>query len=741
MRSAHRILSSASWRRRGAALGGLLLALLAAQCILLPEEGFRGERIANRRPVVRITAGVVEDGVETENRIHFFWYGADSDGVIRRFEWAIDDTTSERAWHWTTEFDAEVPFDATHPAAGRTFSDWHTFFVRAVDNDGARSAPDQRYFDAHTIAPSSEIIAPQPQDGARWASALRISWSGEDLDGSRADHLPAWYEYKLVRFQTTPNPSNIAGVRRAFRDSVNVFFGNIDRDDFPADSLGDYYLQALRAWTRVDGTTIDYAWLRGLDVGRTYGFAVRAIDEAGAVEPEFARNRNWVFFRVGNERIHLQLCEPSLGCQIFNNFTFERIWEVSVAPEQAIRFRWQGDASLTGSQPGPSNYGFDIPDPDDDAFRDANGIGGWIGWGNWTRMREPISFPRSDEGKTHYFYLKMRDVTNTSETETNCAVAIRISRLSFTRKFLLVDDLYGAPASCVGSPPSDEQTDDLRIGLFGNVMEEFLPAGETWSQFSTFGSEISGGPAELPSTFLDTLGTYQNIIWDCGSAHAVGFSEGIDRGFLARYLGAGGNLLLLVDRGPVTQTSDCRYTQLDPCCPCQGSCLGQLWVTGSGFLWELLGLRGCIDKPRHPSGSSRQMVPQTLVRAESMHPLYPDLVLDPQRWRCGSFDRGILAFEGLHLNEDEPDDDPWYGRQVAAGNMRILYRAQTWQTGTSTDSLPIAWRTPARGDATPAEDLDRGRVVTFAFHPYYFDRGTVRTAMSYALRWLVTGSE
>ncbi|MBD3236037.1 MAG: hypothetical protein GF330_04990 [Candidatus Eisenbacteria bacterium] len=714
----------------------ILLLLGAGRCILTPEEGFLGQRIANRLPRAQITAGVVEESTQTANRVRFYWYGADSDGVIRRFEWAVDDTVTERAWHWTEAFDAEIPFRATQPDSARRFSDWHTFFIRAVDNDGARSTPDRRYFNAHTIAPRSEIVYPPPSTADRWASTLRISWDGEDLDGSRADGLPAWYEYKLVRFESAPNPNDLEAVRVAFRDSVNVVFGDLERDDFPPDSLGDYYQQAQRAWKRVDGTEVDHAWLRGLDQGRTYGFALRAIDEAGAVEPEFVRNRNWVFFRVGNERIRVTLCEPSIGCQVFNNFTFGRIWEINVAVGQQIRFRWEGDASLTGSEPGPSNYGFDIPDPSDDAYRDADGRGGWIGWGNWTQMREPITFPETDAGKTHYFYLKMRDITNLLETETDCAVAIRVSRLSFSRKFLLVDDLYGAPSPCVGLPPRDAETDAWRVDLFDDVMEEFLPVGETWGQYAAFGDETSGAPAEIPSDFLETLGTYQNVIWDCGSGHPVGFLGAISRGLLSRYVAAGGNLLLMIDQGPVSQTSDCRHTQPDPCCPCSGSCLGQLWTTGSGFLWELLGLRGCIDKPRHPSGDARQMVGETLLRARAVHPLYPDLVLDPARWRCGSFERGLLAFEGLHPNAEEPEDDPWYGREAAAGELRVLYQSQTWEAGAKTDSLPVAWRTPGSSIAT-----GRGRAVAFAFHPYYFETTALQTAMGYALRWVATGAE
>jgi hypothetical protein len=133
------------------------------------------------------------------------------------------------------------------------------------------------------------------------------------------------------------------------------------------------------------------------------------------------------------------------------------------------------------------------------------------------------------------------------------------------------------------------------------------------------------------------------------------------------------------------------------------------------------------------------MAPQTLVRAEAMHALYPDLTLDPRRGTCGSFERGLLAFEGFVGNANEPADDPWYGREVRRGGMELLYRARTRAPGVETDNAVVAWRTMPTSEG--GETTTRGRVVTFAFHPYYFQEQSLRTSMRYALRWLITGAE
>ncbi|MCX5737453.1 MAG: hypothetical protein NTZ61_02960, partial [Proteobacteria bacterium] len=208
-------------RRLGLVLLALLVLLPLPQCLLLPESGFVGEPAPNVRPLVKITGGVLLDSVSTDARVRFYWFGSDDDGIIRWFEWAIDDTLSEGGWHRTTSYDAVIPFRAKDPQAGTDFAGWHTFYVRSVDNDYERSHADQRFFNTHTIAPYTEIVNPEPTVGARWASTLNITWLGDDSDGSRADGQPSFFEYKLILFVGPVNPGDLAGIRAKFADYPN----------------------------------------------------------------------------------------------------------------------------------------------------------------------------------------------------------------------------------------------------------------------------------------------------------------------------------------------------------------------------------------------------------------------------------------------------------------------------------------------------------------------------------------
>lgn len=715
-------------RRVALGLMGVALAVLLPHCLLLPESGLVGDLVANEKPLVRITGGVLEDSVGVEARVHFYWFGADNDGVVRWFEYAVDDTVSEGAWHRTTSFDATLSFTARHPESGERFAGWHSFYIRAVDDDFSRSAPARRYFNARTIAPATEIISPTPRVDARWASTIRITWQGEDPDGSRADRLPSWFEYKQVLFQGTVNLGDVQALRTAFRDSTNVLLDSLRLQDFPS---REYFRQAREAWVRVPGTT-STVWLENMAVGRTYGFAVRAVDESGAVEPNLEWG-NYVVFSVENRNIDVYLTEEGLGAFRFNSPDYTT-WEVNVAPNQRIRFRWTGDATSSGSEPGPSNYGFDIPDPDTEVDRAVDGQGGWIGWGERSRMQNSIFYTRDDEGETHHFYLKMRDISRSEATETRCHVELTVARLSFIRKFLMIDDLRGVPRGCTLTiRPTDAQTDAfLRRVTAG--LSEHLPPGEAVGTYDTFKSGDVESAPDIPEDFLTTIGTYQNLIWDSGEVDETGLYAAVDQGDVARYRGAGGNLLLLIHKGPITAiTRTFAENAEEEMCPYEGVSATEPWTTLS-FLYQGMHLRGCVDKPRSTLGSVG-VERNSMVAARAANGLYQDLTLNWDAWGCRT--KGITQYECLLPGTTDPDEVPWY---ESDDGLEVLYRVETFRANQRFSGLPVAWRTSATHEDS-LQGIAPGRMVIFAFHPYFMNEAGVTQAMTLALQWLVTGSE
>ncbi len=723
-------------------MGVLAVGLLAPQCILLPEDGFSGEEVRNERPIVRITGGVLEDSLDVENRVHFYWYGADDDGVIRWFEWAVDDTISENAWRRTTSFDEIIFTQAATLTTGDEYAEWHTFYIRSVDDQFSRSTPDQRFFNANTIAPTSQIDTPPPVDGARWAATLRFTWFGEDLDAEAADKVPAYFEVKHVQ-DPGVDVTREEEVRRLFEEGRNLLLAP-QESEYPSDSLKLYFEQASRAWKRVPGSVTEQ-WLEGMSVGSRYGFAVRAIDEAGAMEQKFQRNQNWVLFQVRDALITVVIFEPSMGNHRFDSSEFGEPWEVTVAPGQRFRFRWVADASASGTEPGPCNYGFDIPDPDDpsEPFRATDGQGGWIGWAPREQMQEPVSFP-ADGPKTRYFYLKMRDISNKRETETKCIVEITVAQFGFTKKFLVVDDQRRRPAAPplnTNPPPvpNDDAFEDAWRDEVLLSMQDFLPTGEEPGMHAMFPDEGTSPSIDIPDNFLDTMGEYETIIWDCAGGSDVGLELAAVNMLLSRYIGAGGNMLLFTWVGPVSKiTKEFSERATEPMEPSPEDLSdGQAW-NQFGFLWQHLHLRGAVDKPR---GEDLTRDRRSLVRAVAVDPAYPDIPLDYSRWGGNWQDpsnrRGSHYYECLYPSDSDEGVEPWYTREEG---LEPIYSARCYtDINHDLNDRPIAWRTFAT-DEDLQVGLDRGKIVCFAFHPYFFDVTATETAVSLSLMWLADES-
>jgi hypothetical protein len=717
----------------------MVLGLTPLRCILVPEDGYSGEREPNRPPTVQITGGVFADSVDVGNRVHFRWFGADEDGVVRHFEWAVDDTTTEGAWQRTSSAGQVVVLSATQPAQGGTATDWHTFYVRAVDDQLARSVIDQRFFNATTVAPTSRLMNLGPVDGTNWAREPSLAWLGEDLDATDPRRLPVSYEIKFVE-DPDVNLADETVVRQLFEEAPNLLLLP-DPDDYPSDPELRNFEEALRAWKRVPATVTE-TQLPGMQLGRRYIFGVRAIDEAGACEQKFTRNENWVVLPNELRLVTVVVYEPSLGSHRFDTFNFSNPWQVAVTPGQRLQFRWRVDVPARGQKFASCNYGFDIPDPEDPAepFQDPDGLGGWAGWDRYEQTQTAIVF-EADQGPVHHLYLKLRDVAAHNVWEMKCMVEIRVRELAMDRKCLIVDDQRRRPFSpWFNSMRTDDALEDAWRADVLSSLAEYLPPGEQADEFSTHPDEATSPQVVIPDELLDHLLEYQTVIWDCATADESGLQPVISDQILSRYVGAGGNLLLQVWDGVISAVvPGFTATSEDYILPHPDDVTGGWIWNGFGFLWHHLHLRGPVDKPR---GEERDRDRNSLVKAVSADPNFPDLALDRVRWGNDPSNpedtRGDRFYECLVPDRLGVGDEPWYERDEA---LHVLYTARCWASTGRTDlnDSPIAWRIdPALGsDPHP----DYGRIVCLDFHPYYFDVQATEVAMSQALMWLMAGEE
>jgi hypothetical protein len=275
-----------------AAFAVMLLAQLG--CLLIPEDTEKGSRVGNVRPEVRITGGApapLPSGIDY--KINFQWHGTDPDGVVVRYQYAIDDTLSASAWRDTTGTSLQTVMRAANrnlhldtidpanpPPKGdslRGFSQWHSFYVRAVDNEFAVSVPSVQYFNARTIAPSAQITFPNLllTTDPELQPTVVVKWTGQDIDSSNPDHIPAFFEYKRVAITANTISDDDA------RDSLYTA-NNLDLPDSLVTGGN------RTRWVRVPSSVTQFT-ISGMQTGAAYAFAVRAVDEAGAVEPVLSR--------------------------------------------------------------------------------------------------------------------------------------------------------------------------------------------------------------------------------------------------------------------------------------------------------------------------------------------------------------------------------------------------------------------------------------------------------------------
>ncbi len=710
----------------------LALGFFQLQCLLVPDDTRDGEVIANKPPSVRITAGAATaDTFGVDYKVTFRWNGVDEDGIVSLYQFAIDDTVSESAWRDTTGFSALVKFTAStidegDPERDR-FTDWHTFYVRAVDNENAVSASDKRFFNARTIAPTSEITFPTNQGSIpRLQRTLIIRWDGEDLDSSDPDRKPVAWEYKLTQI------------------------GNIvlDKDEAIIDSLtlaNNLLLDTLRVgdkrrWIRVPSEERSIR-LSNLTAGDELVFAVRAVDEAGAVEPLLERNRNFLPFivRAGSGVPLVTMGEPTAG-----SFTFGEdgeVWDISVPSGRELRFSWVGDAAGYGSEAGNSNYALDIPDPENESIRDPNGVGGWIGWGTWSETVNPISFGPEDAGTTHNFWVKMRDISDSRESERICQVRIFVVPFTFERLVLIVDD-----SKFPTLPPNDQQHDEFMNNVFLRRFQDFGLIKE----YPVYGTPERSSPVGANNMELQDLAQYQHVVWHTQVATTVSqqplWIVETNKGFLSSYLAAGGRLLMTGGRLSsflVDVRGDFTYPKEAP----NPDGTGEPDFQIDSFVWKFMRMRNELVSvaTRGPGNSTQRRQASGLVELRSQLVTFPDIPLDFDKrnpWDevngGTSFRGGIVDWEGFQGNQRPI---------LQMAGLDTIYTPVTMDTTLQFgkifggfDDAVVGWRYESTS-ADTAAGSQQGRTVVLDFQPYWFDSDAVGNAGTASINWLRTGQD
>jgi hypothetical protein len=420
----------------------LAIAAAAAGCGKSTGPGL----VANMRPTVDLSfAPGSSDSVNYSVRIN--WFGSDADGQVVGFEYAVDPPASptpgnDTVWVSTTASELALFFPSKQPRRPLAppgsvvpSSDYHTFVIKAIDNEGARSAPVSRSFTSFTIAPETTIRIPSPtqQLAISTTPSLTISWTGSDSDGSQG---PVKYKFKLVP-ATTISPNNPEGITA----------GQI-QEYFEADA-GTFFA----SWDSVSGDTTS-KFYQGLTTQARYYFAVIAFDEAGAYEPRFNLNSNVLQFRPTLDKLGPKI-------RVFNEF-FSRLQAgsgVTTAESRIVNLEFPADSRVTFNWQATPPAGalivgyrwtVDIEAITDETVReDDNDLDHWSTWSLNETSATIGPFPAPvDTPAFHKFYVQAQD--NLGFT-TMFTIRLIIVKPSFERDVLVIDDMYARPTQSLSA--------------------------------------------------------------------------------------------------------------------------------------------------------------------------------------------------------------------------------------------------------------------------------------------------
>lgn len=168
------------------------IVMLFIQCTKKPPD----EPVFNQPPETFL-ANVPPDSSYIYHARLIFWYGTDEDGIVVRYDWAIDDTVynpniAGSGWHSlymdsTLATQDTIAFEA--PLPDTIYS--HTFYVRAVDNDNLPDpTPARRIFNTSNIPPNTRFVSIPVdstqrfilQDATDLWQGINFEWTAVDSD-------------------------------------------------------------------------------------------------------------------------------------------------------------------------------------------------------------------------------------------------------------------------------------------------------------------------------------------------------------------------------------------------------------------------------------------------------------------------------------------------------------------------------------------------------------------------------
>jgi hypothetical protein len=654
--------------------------ILLARCSDEPT----GVRVPNQSPRVRITAGPTGDSLHIY-RVTFQWTAEDPDGLIADYEYALDDTTVADSVVSTTHSSATLVFTADdfrdtvieihdgRPVELSRFGRHHVFFVRARDDAGAWSPFAFAAFFALTVAPTTQFTNPLPGGVATVGPRFEAAWAGEDLDGTAP---PRFFSTRIVAVP-----------------AESLLSVSISRLDDP--NAGPPWSAFLdRAVQRFEVDEGDYL------------LGVRAMDEAGAVEPLLRESQNALRLRVrANPGTPIvRLSGPGKTVTLPSANEEEKTFDlISGRPAQ---FNWSADASFYGARITGYAYGIDLESIDPDAPE-------WIPVSN-PAVTVLLSNPAGVEVTLHPFHLRIQD---SIDQVLVVDAILRVGPPDFTRDILLVDDWGGDQVGSPSNPQDQEHDRFLREVLLAEATRRGLQIDEI--EFTDpQGRPVPGTPS------ITLLRRYRLVVWNLagnflGMTRAVAPDSDLP---VHSYLSLGGNLWLL------GQEVLSRTMALTPVPETFGFAPGDLGYDFFGIKTRRSGSlieSGGFLRPRGNLADQRvDGMDGAVPTVTAGQAGWPALLVAKEPYTSPL--QGIPRVEGMAIGYEQLPEEQ--------GRVDTLYTYVT--NGSRIQPFPV----PSRLDNSVCAfrfsgDPDQGRVLVFTFPVYWWTDGAADSLGQRAIEW------
>ena len=473
-----------------------LILVMGIQFYSCTSDELSGTQFSNQKPTVWLSSAPPEGSIASYT-ITLFWGGWDPDGEIDRFEYVITDneggifnpSDTIDAWQDVVgndsifTFSADVFADSTNDAFQDgelqpfEFRRSHTFFIRAVDDHGARSDVVYRSFTSRTLSPTVFVEVPllqSPTEAAQVPPVSTFRWVATDyISTLNQEQEPDW-----VRFILKPT------IGPGYETTEDYIRNNPDDEDW-----SDWQ------WYRAQGDT-GKVWTTPAMPFGPYVFAVQVRDEAGAVSPVFDLRRNMRRIQVSSKSTGPILTVSNEFIGILRTASPNAPLSIVDLPAGVpLQFCFRGDASSYGGTVSGYRYGWDILDLNDpDAW--ATSLTPFVG-------TEACSDERQFFFGSHTFYVEIIDNSGFPSR-----IGIRINVVPFTMEnpILVIDDYAEGPVETTGwvksngVVPSDIEHDQFWADALNRV-DGFNSQRDMIEVNSSTGIPI------------DVVARYQSIIW------------------------------------------------------------------------------------------------------------------------------------------------------------------------------------------------------------------------------------